>query len=664
MHHIVADGWSIGILVKEVGALYEAEVSKRVEAVAELGIQYGDYAQWQREWMQGERLDAQLSYWKQKLGGNLPVLELPSDYPRSAARSYSGAAQSLLISKDLTEALIELSRQEKVTLFMTLLAAYETLLYRYTSQEDLIIGTPVANRSRDDIEGLIGNFVNMLALRTNLSGNPTFRELLARVSDVAWEAYAHQEMPFEKLVEMLQPERSLTQAPMFQVTFVFQNLLVEPAFELSNLTIRLFDLDIITPQYDFTLTIWEGAEDLTARLTYRADLFSAATISRILGNYEAVLRNVVKDPDARLKSIDMTTEAERQQRIARDKQRKEADLKKLIGTRPKPVKVSQEKLITTGYLDSYNSLPLVVQPGVTGIDLAAWAGKNPDYIEKELLKHGALLFRNFNIDSVERFEQFVRVISPVLFEYHERSSPRTDLGNQIYTSTDHPADQWIQMHSEHTYSHQWPMKLWFCCLQPAESGGETPIASNREVIKLLGPEIVERFRREKIMYLRNYGDGLGVPWQTAFQTADARRVEEYCLQARINFEWKSDSRLRTWQVREAVVTHPRTGELSWFNHSNIYNVASMGAEIERSLLTMFKQEDLPFNTYYGDGSPIEDHVLAKIRAAYTQAMITFPWQKGDVLMLDNILVAHGRRPYSGPRRVIVAMGDLFSTRAS
>jgi hypothetical protein len=235
LHHIVSDGWSMGVLIREIAILYSAISSKQPSSLPPLPIQYADFAYWQRECLQGEILATQLAYWRQQLDG-ISVLNMPSDRPKPAVQTYQGATQFLQLPKSLSEALEALSQREGVTLFMTLLAAFQTLLYRYTQQEDIPVGSPIANRNRSEIEGLIGFFVNSLVLRTDLSGNPTFRELLSRVREVALGAYAHQDLPFEKLVEELHPERSLNQNPLFQVVFALQNAPME-TLELPGLTL-------------------------------------------------------------------------------------------------------------------------------------------------------------------------------------------------------------------------------------------------------------------------------------------------------------------------------------------------------------------------------------------------------------------------------------------
>ena len=223
MHHIISDGWSIGVLLQEMAAFYNALVQGTAPSLPELSIQYADFAEWQREWLKEEALESQTSYWKQQLDGTLPVLELPADHPRPALQTYRGKRKSRVLPKPLAKALTALSQREGVTLFMTALAAFQTLLHRYTGQDDVIVGSVTANRDRVEIEGLIGFFVNTLVLRTDLSGNPTFRELLKRVREVALGAYAHPDLPFDMLIEELNVPRDLSYSPLFQVMFLFQN---------------------------------------------------------------------------------------------------------------------------------------------------------------------------------------------------------------------------------------------------------------------------------------------------------------------------------------------------------------------------------------------------------------------------------------------------------
>jgi amino acid adenylation domain-containing protein len=322
MHHIICDDWSLGVLIAELGMLYAAFAQDRSSPLSELPLQYADFAQWQREWLQGAVLDTQLAYWREQLNG-ISTLHLPTDKPRAAIQTYRGAARFLELPKPLTDRLEQLSQQAGVTLFMTLLAAFKTLLYRYTDREDIAIGSPIANRNRSEIEGIIGFFVNTLVLRSDLAGNPTFRELLDRVREVTVGGYTHQDLPFEKLVEELHPERSLSHHPLFQVVFGFQNAPM-CALELPGLVPSLINIDFKTTRFDLELHLWKCGEDfrssdggnwedtegLRGIIVYNTDLFDAATIDRMLNHFKTLLLGIVANPDRRIANLPLLSEIE------------------------------------------------------------------------------------------------------------------------------------------------------------------------------------------------------------------------------------------------------------------------------------------------------------------------------------------------------------------
>jgi alpha-ketoglutarate-dependent taurine dioxygenase len=333
---------------------------------------------------------------------------------------------------------------------------------------------------------------------------------------------------------------------------------------------------------------------------------------------------------------------------------------KLGSIKRKPIRLSQTHLIETELLQPEVLLPLVVIPAFEGLNLITWAASHREWIETHLLRHGGILFRNFNIKKPTEFEQFIQTISGELIDYSYRSTPRNQVSGKIYTSTEYPAIQSIPLHNEMAYSLNWPLKIAFFCVQSAEQGGETPIADSRQVFQRIAPEIKEKFMQEKVMYVRNYSDKLDLSWENVFQTNNKAEVEQYCRKSGIDFEWKDGNQLRTRQVCQAIATHPRTGEIVWFNQAHLFHMSSLEPEIHQSLLSAFKEEDLPRNAYYGDGSPIETSVLDEIRQAYQQETITFTWQDGDILMLDNMLAAHGRLPFVGSRKVLVGMANLFN----
>ena len=306
MHHVISDGWSKRVLNRELTALYGAFSTGNPSPLPELPIQYADFAVWQRQWLQGEVLEAQLSYWRQQLGGSPPVLELPTDRPRPAVQTYRGARQSFRLPKPLSDALKALSQREGVTLFMTLLAAFQILLHRHTDEEDLLVGSPIAGRNQVEVEGLIGFFVNTLVLRTDLSGNPTFRELLGRVREVALGAYAHQDLPFEQLVEALQPERRLSHTPLFQVFFNMLNLPDTP-LALRGLASEVVSFPEAESKFDLTLYVREQIEGLHCHLVYNADLFDQLRMVELLQQFQHLLGQVVANPQAHIGEYSLVT---------------------------------------------------------------------------------------------------------------------------------------------------------------------------------------------------------------------------------------------------------------------------------------------------------------------------------------------------------------------
>ena len=324
LHHIIFDEWSSGVLIRELGELYTAFVEHKSAVLTELPIQYADFAHWQREWLQGEVLNAQLRYWKQQLK-DVPMLTLPGAGSRPIVQSYRGASQLLELPQRLLDALESLSQQAGVTLFMTLLATFQTLMHRYTGQEDIAIGSPIANRQRSELEGLIGFLVNSLVLRTDLAGDPTFREVLNRVRDVTLAAYDHQDLPFEKLVEELQPVRSLGQNPLFQVVFALQNTPMEQ-LELPGLILSPIEFETKTTRFDLELYVWKCAGDfrslwgkgwqqsdgLRGVVVYNTDLFDADTIASLRQHFQTLLEGIVANPDAHLSTLPLLTSKEQQ----------------------------------------------------------------------------------------------------------------------------------------------------------------------------------------------------------------------------------------------------------------------------------------------------------------------------------------------------------------
>ncbi|HYN84227.1 MAG TPA: condensation domain-containing protein, partial [Pyrinomonadaceae bacterium] len=659
MHHIVSDAWSMAILIEELSAFYTAFAEGRAPEPAELPIQYADFAVWQRAWLRGEVLEAQLSYWKRQLAGLPSEVKLPTDRPRPEAPTSRGAMHRIELAPELSHALRSLSRAEGVTLFTTVFAAFSVLLRHYTAQDDFAVGADVANRNRVETEGLIGFFVNQLVLRANLSGDPDFRELLRRAHETALDAYAHQDVPFEKLVNAVRPERGLNRSPLFNVKITLQNA-PPAALEVPGVTIAPLELPGQTSQLDLILALVERGDRLEAFFNYSTELFDEATVARMARCLTALLERVARQPEARMSEMEETIgEVEKREREGQARRLSELKLGKLKGIKPKAVGVSRQELVSFDRLSPDDPLPLVARPAAPDVDVAEWARDNRELVERQLLKHGALLFRGFAVNSAADFERLATALCPELFD-ENGEHPRKTVSGKVYTPVFYPADQKILWHNENSFNHRWPMKIWFGCVRPADRGGETPLADSRRVYEMIPPDVRERFVERGVMYVRRYGEGLGLGWREVFRTSDKTEVERRCRENLMSFEWEGDEVLKTFCVRPAAVRHPRTGETVWFNQAQHWHVSCLDPETRASVRSLYEERDLPRNCYYGDGSRISDSEMGSILDVYQKLEVAFPWRERDVVVVDNLLTAHARNPFAGERRLLVAMGEMLS----
>lgn len=336
-----------------------------------------------------------------------------------------------------------------------------------------------------------------------------------------------------------------------------------------------------------------------------------------------------------------------------------ASIRKSMQERREEIDLDNFSMTSAGYLEPGHLLPLVIQPTMSGVNLARWATSHREYIHNELCKHGAILFRNFTIDAANKFEEFARSVArdgELFDEYGDL--PRDTPGAKVYHSTPYPADKSILFHNESSHTHRWPMKIFFYCVKAAESGGATPILDCRKTYQTIDGAIIKRMTEKRLLYVRNFIEGLDVSWQQFFQTSSKESVEVYCRKAHIDFEWKGENRLTTRQLCPAVAMHPYTREMLFFNQIQLHHVSCLDPEVKASMLSMFREEDLPRNVYYGDGTPIEDSVVSEISEIYEKLAVRFQWQAGDVILLDNMMTAHSRDPFGGTRKILVAMAEV------
>jgi alpha-ketoglutarate-dependent taurine dioxygenase len=302
-------------------------------------------------------------------------------------------------------------------------------------------------------------------------------------------------------------------------------------------------------------------------------------------------------------------------------------------------------------------LPVLVSPRHGDVSIAQATEALVAVGQRHVSDAGGVLYRGFHVPSIEAFRTFASAFGGPLLGYDFGSTPRSKLREGVYSSTEYPAHQHIPLHNEQAYCRRWPMKIWFHCRVAPSRGGETPICDSREVYRRMPGKVLDRLVDRGLMYVRNFGGGLDVPWQEVFNTEERGEVEDYCRQQGISCEWKEDGDLRTRQVCQVVALHPRTLEPCWFNQAHLFHVSGLEPEVRAALLDAVEPEDLPRNVYYADGSPIEEGLLDEVRGVLEQLKVVFPWQAGDILMLDNMLSAHARTPFEGPRQVVVAMAE-------
>ncbi|HTU45295.1 MAG TPA: TauD/TfdA family dioxygenase [Bryobacteraceae bacterium] len=318
-------------------------------------------------------------------------------------------------------------------------------------------------------------------------------------------------------------------------------------------------------------------------------------------------------------------------------------------------------LVHTGFLtDRPNSLPVVLTAQSRDVDPLSWVADSREKIESCLSQYGAVLFRGFDIPNAAAFRSFCMAVTEEILESSERAAPRVEISPRVYTSTEYPPEYPIPLHHENAFAYRWPMKVLFYCDTPASQGGKTPIADDQVFFRLLDAHVREEFRQKGVMYVRNYGIGIDMPWQEVFQTEVQADVTEYCDSAGMSCEWLSGNRLRTRRVSPAIISDPRSGKDLWFNHAHLFHISNLQPELRESLTGEFQEWDLPRNAFFGDGTSIDEGMLNHIRECYDQAAVCFEWQKNDVLLVDNMAIAHGREPFVGPRKILVVLADCSS----
>jgi len=660
MHHLVADGWSMEVIIHDLLAYYHAFTNNLPEPLQPLKVQYKDFAAWQNQQLEGDAYEMHLQYWKNQFADTPPVLELPLDKQPNKDTPAAGTDIPFAINGATRAALEQLCRDNGITMYTLLLSAYQLLFAAITRQTDLVVATPFAGRTHPDLEPLVGPFMNTLPIRIKLLPEEKISALLQRVQQQLLEAFKHGMVTLERFAGLLNGPDTTGPHNFYQVGFTWQNTQQitgnNGPYGFEGLEVELYDTD---DKYVKT-TCWLHAADLGDRiqcsLLYNHALLlpeTAATFTRLflsilemmIAAPETIATRLLSDPAFAVKRKPMSK-----------KFSKENTFSQFLQTKTTAIQVTAPELVKITPLANGLGYPLMITPTVPGVSLLQWLQQHTGEVQQRLQETGALLFRDFEINGLADFHSFAAIIGGPPMDYMDQSSPRSRLADKVYTSTDQPSSQHINMHNELSYSRHWPLQIIFHCMQLQCTGGETPICDSRRVLAQLSPATRRRFEEKGIMYYRNLQEGFGLSWQDVYQTNDPEAVAAYCRLHNIRFSWKSEQQLQTWWVKPAIVKHPVTGEPLWFNHGLFFNERSLAGHIREGI----SAEELPFNTFYGDGSPIEPEVIEEIANAYAAAKVVFPWKKGDILLLDNMLMSHGRNPYDGARKIVVSMNTPCS----
>ncbi|CDG82376.1 non-ribosomal peptide synthetase [Janthinobacterium agaricidamnosum] len=663
VHHMVFDGWSEAVFLRELAACYQGAEA----GLPALPVQYADYAAWHAAKFEGPAGAASAAFWRDYLAGAPALSTLPGDGRPSASgpvAAVRSALAPLTLTADAALRLEQLGRSHGATLFMVLLAAFLQVLHRESGQDDLVVGTDTAGRDRTELEGLIGFFVNVVPLRSrrDAAQQDDFGAWLERVRDSVLRAFEHGDLPFDQIVDAAGAgaARERGRHPLLQTLFVLQNVPAGRA-DIDGLAIELLPDQGAPSKFELAVFVSQeqGKEQdkergsLRAEWIYHADRHQHATVARAAQAWQRTLDQLAGVPGyAPAGPAAIETE------------------ENTIMTKPAPAAGKLDRLnklsaprgaarpaVSMSFLRPGQEFPAVIEARDAGLDAVAWAREQRDLVESMLLRHGGILFRGFGLRTAQEFESFAEAIEPQLHgDYGDL--PKKEGGRNIYRSTPYPERQMILFHNESAHLDQWPRKQWFFCELPSPVGGATPIVDCREMLRRLPAELVAEFERKQLLYIRTFNNRLDVSWQDFFKTTQRAEVETRLRLAGIDFEWLDNDELQTRTRCPAVIAHPVSGERAFFNQVQLHHVSCLEPELRADLLTMVGAHRLPRQVCFGDGSPIPDATMELIGRTYEECAVRFDWRQGDVIMLDNMLAAHARDPFEGPRKIVVAMGEM------
>ncbi|KTT39384.1 hypothetical protein RSA46_21130 [Pseudomonas oryzihabitans] len=617
IHHMIVDGWSLGVFERDLSEFY---AEGPYADLPELSTSPIDYARSERErsrtpvWRQAQ------CFWAQYLAG----------IPRVAAQSGSRALTlSLHLDSEATQELLAIARQLKVSPFAVGFSAFAVAMSMLTERDDLVLATDFSGRTELTYEPVIGMFVNQVPVRWIMSHGLTGEIAIKQAQRLIREVLAHAHLPYSLIAQACQPAGG----ELFEGKFVLHNM-PRHLLHLAGLEVQINVPQGAGPKFPVLVELWEQGGGLSGSVTIDPSR-SRLTPQMLAHRFHSVLKSIVLTPQKSL---------EREGPIAA--------APAFVPSRRR-VDLSSDPVIIIS--SEVAPRPTLIQCSSADVDLKQWAHKESDVLEAHLKRSGALLFRGFGLNSSDMFEQAAKQLGGEPLPYVQRSTPRTEVKVGVYTSTEYPADQSIFFHCENAYATCWPERLFFFCEIPAAEGGRTPLADCRAVLKRLPEMIRKAFEHHGVIYRRRFRPGLGLSWQQVFAVDELDALERKYVPQGYRFSRGSHSELVADLAVPAMVTHPDTGEVAWFNHAALFHPAGLAEALGELAAGQDVSQLQAVETLLGDGSAIPAEWIAQIRRAYVASSFAFDWQQGDLLMLDNRLTAHGREPFTAPRRILVAM---------
>ncbi len=651
LHHITTDALSNLLLFRQFAEIYGALRSGETPSSDDAGVRYLDYAAWEAGREGERRREAAWDYWRRQLAGTPPAIALPH---RAQARRGGGAGRHMRhLGADAQANVRDFARAQDATVFHVALAAWSQTLRQAGAGEEIVIGSDFSGRTHPATHETVGFFANQLPLRIDMRDSPGMQDLVRRARDTTRAAQAHEALSFDELVTRLNPPRRADGQALFQVKLV---MLPDRKREIraGEIDMRIEPIPVVSSKLDMTLFVTERMDGLDCLLEYDAGLFEEDVAGRLLDGFTKTLVEGFAPEASVHRGLDRSGAApsgsgKAQDRRARLKAIRSAGAKKIGGApmvevSPPPDGVAQ---------------PATIEARAAGVDIHAWTQANHDRLLGLLCRHGALRWRGFNITEPESFERLIAPFCDGLFEENVEH-PRDTGQKRVYTPIPYPTDRTLLWHNENSFNAEWPLRIAFCCDRPADQGGESTLADSRAIWHALDPEIRQRFVDRGVTYVRVFGGGLGLDWRTVFQSDVQAEVEARCRAADIEYEWLDEDRLRTFSTRPAIMRHPMTGEMCWFNQVQHWHPYCLDSEARAAIEAVYDPQERPRDCRFSDGSEIPDEMVEEILKVYQDNEAVVPWTSGDVLLLDNALMAHGRRPYSGPRRHLVVLGSMTS----